>query len=1015
MQVPQAYRYALDELGSDPTQQRLRDGRRRMLFLIGDSFDPTVLVPGITFSFPSSPVAAADTPQPTTTGTASSPTSLRHRVAARGYSTASANDPIDSTGCLSLSARKVELLWYARDNATFSLVDSSTISVEFSVIPSNDSYPAASVLKSLTQDEVLTIQILPSCVKGRRAPKPVSLKFLRIPPVRSNTATKTAQTALAVTQLIAAASGGGALAVSGSRSTVVLGLFTCLPEFYEPLGRMDNPFQLSVGPDKYGQFLAASMMNHLLIYGLPLLHALIGVIYSVVRKVSIWEGFVWVRFPSLSLLPLQYFAETTASSAMVTAIYAEEEWHRAVAIISLLFTLSLVIGLFVHLRRSWAAECIPGVSPFTLARLEAAKKGRHHESDPKGNGTRSRLALVVDYVGYFVDGDVKWKDADPQRKKGYCRANRLLFMDYNGSNYWFMSVEVGVAALMGLLEGVKLGLGTCNAVVIVIIVVLIVFLLIIVARRPYNSPFGSYFNILVTAVQVAGATFAAIALFGGGSAYQSRCELMTLVGVYLLIAKAVMDLLPKLKRLALLLYRKCCLRQKDPALHNTDLTQRLLETIHQEGQLEKEVLADHGATAVVDVGAAEADALLPEMEEDETERAWSYDWDPSDFATLDLPQRRADDESDGTFLLARFRPKESNREVSAKELEAKFAARSAPPAPTDARASEVTAAAGTSNGGDLEAILQELDDLPLPDSTIPSETSETDGPVTVQSIGAEKSDASLTAKTAGLQSQKSVAESQPPPKLSCGDSALDALLDELDAETHTGKKRKHKTKVGPSAANGSRTLPSTKVADGDATGPDPCREADPGPSPPEDPTLTERGKSALAALGALGRVVNEGPGFRHEDSFTLAATGVSSRPGSGTLVTSNGPVSPASQRTGSFISGAAGTNRVELSAEFSAMLDELELLDDGQGIESSDKEELEESADETSSSSSDSHSRTSEAQEDRLQVLRRQNSDLDLALEAASDHLTIAIPPAPHESQQAATANPDVNMDFDVL
>jgi hypothetical protein len=77
-----------------------------------------------------------------------------------------------------------------------------------------------------------------------------------------------------------------------------------------------------------------------------------------------------------------------------------------------------------------------------------------------------------------------------------------------------MSVDLGVALLMGTLGGIKVG--TCNTVAIVTLVLLVLFLLSILILQPYNIVFGAYFNIVVTVLQVLGAAFAGIALTRGG-------------------------------------------------------------------------------------------------------------------------------------------------------------------------------------------------------------------------------------------------------------------------------------------------------------------------------------------------------------------------------------------------------------------------------------------------------------------------------------------------------------------
>jgi hypothetical protein len=55
---------------------------------------------------------------------------------------------------------------------------------------------------------------------------------------------------------------------------------------------------------------------------------------------------------------------------------------------------------------------------------------------------------VLAWASYFLNGGV---GTDPEGNKGYCRRNRLLFMDFDATFYWFR-------ALYGTLDGIKLGI-----------------------------------------------------------------------------------------------------------------------------------------------------------------------------------------------------------------------------------------------------------------------------------------------------------------------------------------------------------------------------------------------------------------------------------------------------------------------------------------------------------------------------------------------------------------------------
>jgi hypothetical protein len=134
--------------------------------------------------------------------------------------------------------------------------------------------------------------------------KSVNFRFIALPPAPlTHPAVTAARTAL----LLSALSGSGVVALAASRSTVAVSLLSCQPDFYTSLEFLANPFRQEIGSTGYSYYLAAAVMNHLILYGIPLLHVSVAILYARIRKVTVWEGLVWARFPSWSLLPVPKF------------------------------------------------------------------------------------------------------------------------------------------------------------------------------------------------------------------------------------------------------------------------------------------------------------------------------------------------------------------------------------------------------------------------------------------------------------------------------------------------------------------------------------------------------------------------------------------------------------------------------------------------------------------------------------------------------------------------------------
>ncbi len=502
----------------------------------------------------------------------------------------SANGPsvsIRSLGsCFHLTSSSEDLLSLLRASGTIAPLNKTSFLLQ---LPTT--IPPESPVASLGSSQTVTMDVSAICVKHKVSPQPLLLRFLpvRLPP-QPQLAVQRAQTAFAVTQIIGLAGGGGAIATAGARSTVVLGLFQCVPDFDESLRFTESPFQQRFGSGREGEFVAAALLNTVLIYGFGACHALIGFVYARYQGLPIRNGFVWVRFPSLSLIPLQYLAEATCGSAIVTLIYASDrDWHhRMAAAISLILVVGLVFALPVYLLRSWAAQLIPGEHPSQFAKARYRKSicsdRLDADADRKGNPVRQRLSIGWTWLKYFIESDSKWQDKSKENP-GYCRANRLLFMDYTEDNYWFIGVEVGVAALMGILGGIKLGPDRCAPVAVCITLSLVAFLLLLLVRRPYCNLLDTYFNILVTVIQVGGALYTTAGLLGPDRDRlynREQAELMTTIGLYLLTSKLIFDLFAVVKNHAPKLMSSLCKRKPAEPPQNTDLTQRLVETIHQQ-------------------------------------------------------------------------------------------------------------------------------------------------------------------------------------------------------------------------------------------------------------------------------------------------------------------------------------------------------------------------------------------------------------------------------------------------
>ena len=519
-----------------------------------------------------------------------------------------------------------------KTNFTAQLLNNSAIMLTFKMLRG---IVNASDLLAITSPIAVNVSIHRSCLQHRLSIPYVELTFLPIPPKRRKNVVPesvidTAQTTRTVTEIISASSGSPLIASQMARSSILMTLAECTPEFNTSLGRMQNPFQASIGPTPYGEFIASSVLNHVLIFGVAFVHALSGAVYAKLKHISFVEGLTFVRFPSITILPILYLVEPTCMSAMVTIIYGETPLWKAMGVFSLLLSLAIVCSTFMYLRRTWHADMIPGESPFKMRRKRRELINDDDDVETAKEAMwRLRLRQCYTLIGYFIDGGVAWKDHPGH--KGYCRRNRLLFMDFTGKWYWFMTAEIAMAAFIGILDGVKLGYGQCNAVVIALIIALFIFLVAIIALRPYNAPFLLFFSICVTILQLFGAICMAVAMFSGDDSWQEMAEMTSVIGIYIILGRAIFDITPKIKQFISMIIKSFCRKKKGPTSGHVDLTERLLEVVHQDGDDDIKV-EDHDAAAEQErVNANNSFAIEEELPEVDTSEWPEYDWDENNF------------------------------------------------------------------------------------------------------------------------------------------------------------------------------------------------------------------------------------------------------------------------------------------------------------------------------------------------------------------------------------------------
>ena len=126
---------------------------------------------------------------------------------------------------------------------------------------------------------------------------------------------------------------------------------------------------------------------------------------------------------------------------------------------------------------------------------------------------------------------------------GYCQSNRLLFTDYRAQCYWFIVVEMAMCVLCGLLDGIKLGLGRCNFVLVAASVLFGGYLFLVLYLRPHNAWFALLFTCCMTILQLLSIVLMTVNQFVGVDSAASWAETAQ-ISLYLILVRTAIDILP---------------------------------------------------------------------------------------------------------------------------------------------------------------------------------------------------------------------------------------------------------------------------------------------------------------------------------------------------------------------------------------------------------------------------------------------------------------------------------------
>jgi hypothetical protein len=264
-----------------------------------------------------------------------------------------------------------------------------------------------------------------------------------------------------------------------------------------------------------------------------------------------------VKFPSLSLIPLMFFAQDTIRCSVVVIIYAETvAWRIAGGVCAGLW-LMFVIGVAMFLKNGFTAFLsVPESLIKEAARLKKLQErlrtssksrsgsiGGDESLDDSDDGDDGREKNCVEV---FFFGDREWEDFDllDATNEGFVRRFDAFFSPYRSQRYWFILVEFMAIFAMALATAFTPEDGKCGAVSIAAAIILVTYALVLTALLPYLTMYDTVSSTPIAIVQAIAALFLLLPEVTSGVDYLADyAAILVVASMYAAGGKTVIDLM----------------------------------------------------------------------------------------------------------------------------------------------------------------------------------------------------------------------------------------------------------------------------------------------------------------------------------------------------------------------------------------------------------------------------------------------------------------------------------------
>jgi hypothetical protein len=345
---------------------------------------------------------------------------------------------------------------------------------------------------------------------------------------------KATQALSATTGAVASLSGGSTLAVQTARAALVISLSQCDFSHSAELDATQSPTNMRFGSIVGGYYRGGTIGNLIIFLGCVVAHLILCLIWFLARKSYRDQGFLKgypaamtrMHFPGLLIIPLSMILPGMAMTSMALYLHGPDPGDAVLATFGVLF-------------------CVGWIGFYTYQTVKKFDCEWIWEEVELANGMK-KVGNELSMLHRVFHGTRKWEDTGSHFKSAY----GPVFGDYRKGFHWYMTVELCIGFLAGLLDGVRPKPGGCVGVGIGSLLCNAAILLSGLFLRPCITAFNVAHYIVNAILVFVSSLLLVISFFNDDDDVLSgAAELLSSIAIYIALAKSIFDVLLMIQKI----------------------------------------------------------------------------------------------------------------------------------------------------------------------------------------------------------------------------------------------------------------------------------------------------------------------------------------------------------------------------------------------------------------------------------------------------------------------------------